>query len=248
MAPKVVMTATCEVRPVRRMVAISPTRSEPTAAKMRIAPRVGTRDLGDQAGEDGQDHQHPHAGPDRCPPGRPPTVTFSAVWPTEPPTATPRKKPEARLPTPCAMMSRFGFDGASPGFGAASATPAPWTRTIAAIASAPVTRLNDRSRKSGRCGSGMPRGMSPCVADPGHAVRAGQHDHHGRDHQRDQRADDGQPSPGQHHQDGQRAQPGEQRRQIDLTGMDEHVDRLGQRESRRAPERRSGRRSGRTRC
>ena len=55
----------------------------------------------------------------------------------------PRKNPAARLPAPCAMMSWFGFDGESPGFGAASATPAPWTRTMAAIANAPVIRLND---------------------------------------------------------------------------------------------------------
>ena len=32
---------------------------------------------------------------------------------------------------------------------------------MAAIASAPVIRLNDRSLTSGRCGSGMPRGISP---------------------------------------------------------------------------------------
>jgi hypothetical protein len=32
---------------------------------------------------------------------------------------------------------------------------------MAAIASAPVTMLNDRNLGSGRCGSGMPRGMSP---------------------------------------------------------------------------------------
>jgi hypothetical protein len=32
---------------------------------------------------------------------------------------------------------------------------------MAAIASAPVTRLNEKSLMSGRCGSGMPRGISP---------------------------------------------------------------------------------------
>ena len=92
---------------------------------------------------------------------RAPTDTFSAVWPTEPPTGMPRKNPEARLPAPWAMMSWSGLGRASPGFGAASATPAPWTRTIAATARAPVTRLNENSRTSGRWGSGMPRGMPP---------------------------------------------------------------------------------------
>ena len=32
---------------------------------------------------------------------------------------------------------------------------------IAATASAPVTRLNEKNPRSGRCGSGMPRGISP---------------------------------------------------------------------------------------
>jgi hypothetical protein len=41
-AAKVVMTATREMRPVRRMLVISPGRSEPTAAKIRMAPSVGT--------------------------------------------------------------------------------------------------------------------------------------------------------------------------------------------------------------
>lgn len=44
-AANVVMTAICEVSPVRKMVATSATRSEPTAAKMRIAPSVGRATL-----------------------------------------------------------------------------------------------------------------------------------------------------------------------------------------------------------
>ena len=66
----------------------------------------------------------------------------------------------------------------------------------------------------------MPRGNVTLVADPGDPVRAGQHDHDGGDHQGDQRADHGQPGPGQQDQDRQRAQPGEQGRQIDAAGMD----------------------------
>ena len=58
-------------------------------------------------------------------------------------------------------MSWLMSDGAPSEFGAASATPAPCTRTIAATASAPVTRLNEKSPRSGRCGTGMPRGISP---------------------------------------------------------------------------------------
>jgi hypothetical protein len=79
---------------------------------------------------------------------RPPALTFSAVWPTEPPTGRPRKNPDTRLPAPWATMSVSGCGWPS-GFGAASATPAPWTNTIAATASAPVTRLNDTRLKSG---------------------------------------------------------------------------------------------------
>ena len=41
-AANVVMTTTCEMRPVRRIEATSPGRSEPTAAKIRIAPSGGT--------------------------------------------------------------------------------------------------------------------------------------------------------------------------------------------------------------
>ena len=63
----------------------------------------------------------------------------------------------------------FGFGWPS-SFGAASATPAPWTNTIAATAKAPVTRLNEISPKSGRWGSGMPGGISP--ASPTRATLA----------------------------------------------------------------------------
>ncbi len=160
-AAKVVTTAICEPRPVRRMLVSSPSWSEPMAAKMSIAPSVGTAIFAtspENTARITSSHKPDQITAHRV---RAPTDTLSAVWPTEPPTGMPRKKPEARLPTPWAMMSWFGFGRASPGFGAASATPTPWTRTMAAIATAPVTRLREKSRKSGRCGSGMPRGMSP---------------------------------------------------------------------------------------
>ena len=93
---------------------------------------------------------------------RPPAATFSAVWPTEPPTGWPRNSPEAMFPTPCAMKSRFGSDRDPPGFGAASATPVPWTSTITATAAAAAIRSSDESSDScGRCGVGMPLGILP---------------------------------------------------------------------------------------
>ena len=160
-AAKVVITTTCEMRPVRRMVATSPGRSEPMAAKMRMALRAGTAIFA--TSPEKMTRITSIQTPDQIAAQRVrlPPATLSAVCPTEPPTGMPRKKPAARLPAPCATMSRFGSGRALPGLGAASATPAPWTITMAAMASAPVTMPNDSSLTSGRAGSGMPCGRSP---------------------------------------------------------------------------------------
>ena len=90
---------------------------------------------------------------------RAPAATLSAVCPTEPPTGSPRKNPEAMLPAPCARKSRFTLDGSPPGLGADSRTPAPWTRTIAATAAAPDTSPNDSAPRSGSAGAGIPEGI-----------------------------------------------------------------------------------------
>ena len=94
-AAKVVTAATCEVRPVRMMVATSRGRSEPMAAKMRMAPSVGTAIFltsPEKRARMTSIHTPDHIAAHRV---RPPTLTLSAVWPTEPPTAMPWKKPEA---------------------------------------------------------------------------------------------------------------------------------------------------------
>ena len=75
---------------------------------------------------------------------RAPADTFSAVCPTEPPTGRPRNKPEARLAAPCGdvpVLVRRHAVGARRRLG----DPAPLTKTIAATASAPVTRLTEES-------------------------------------------------------------------------------------------------------
>ena len=59
------------------------------------------------------------------------------------------------------MKSRFGSDREPSGFGADSLTPAPWTRTMAAIARAPHSNENEKSENDGNPGSGTPVGMSP---------------------------------------------------------------------------------------
>ena len=92
---------------------------------------------------------------------RVPALTFRAVWPTEPPTGIPLKKPEAMLPAPWAMKSRFGSDIEPSRFGADSATPDPWTRTMAAMANATRIRSPFIRLRSGSAGSGIPLGISP---------------------------------------------------------------------------------------
>jgi hypothetical protein len=59
------------------------------------------------------------------------------------------------------MKSRFGSDIVPSRFGADSATPDPWTRTMAAIANATRIRSPLITLKSGRAGSGNPLGISP---------------------------------------------------------------------------------------
>ncbi len=76
---------------------------------------------------------------------RAPAATLSAVWPTEPPTGCPPKRPDSTLPTPWARKSRFGSALDPSGFGADSLTPAPWIRTSAATANAPASRSDESS-------------------------------------------------------------------------------------------------------
>ena len=59
------------------------------------------------------------------------------------------------------MKSRFGLEGVSSMFGADSATPAPCTSTITAIAKAPVTSEGDSSDSCGNTGLGRPLGIVP---------------------------------------------------------------------------------------
>ncbi len=95
------------------------------AAKMRIAPSVGMATLAtspEKAARITSIHTPDQISAHRV---RAPALLLSAVWPTEPPTGTPRKNPDARLAAPCAMMSWLASDGLPSSFGAASATPAP---------------------------------------------------------------------------------------------------------------------------
>src|SRR6478609_4613855 len=59
------------------------------------------------------------------------------------------------------MKSWLVFEVEPSGLGAASATPAPWTRAIAAIARAPVITPTDRSDRCGRTSGGRPLGIAP---------------------------------------------------------------------------------------
>ena len=94
---------------------------------------------------------------------RAPAATFSDVLLTEPPTGVPWKKPDARLATPCPMKSRLVSDG-RPLFGADSATPAPCTRAMAAMANAPLITPAVRSLRCGSTNGGSPLGIAPTSA------------------------------------------------------------------------------------
>ena len=121
----------------------------------------------------------------RCPPKidahrlRAPAATLSAVLLTEPPTGVPWKNPDARLATPWPMKSRLVLDGDPSGFGAASATPAPCTRAIAAIAKRAGDHADGQVRQVRQHQRREPAGDR---ADVGHRRHVGQ------PHQRD---DDG---------------------------------------------------------
>ena len=70
------------------------------AAKMRIAPSVGAATLAtspENRARITSIHTPDQIAAHRV---RARAVTFSAVWPTEPPTGRPRKKPETRLAPP----------------------------------------------------------------------------------------------------------------------------------------------------
>jgi hypothetical protein len=81
-AANVVTTAIWEASPVRQMVTTSPGRSEPMAAKMRMAPSVGMATLAtspEKRARITSIHMPDEIAAQRV---RPPALTFSAVWPT----------------------------------------------------------------------------------------------------------------------------------------------------------------------
>ena len=159
---------------------------------------------------------------------RPPAATFSAVWPTEPPTGWPRNSPEAMFPIPCAMKSRFGSDRDPPGFGAASATPVPWTSTITATAAAAAIRSSDESSDScGRCGVGMPLGILPESSTRTRLLAPSVSSC--RDRQRYQRGDRGDPRATQHDHQQERRYTHRRRGQRHLAWMGDDVPGLDHR-------------------
>ena len=160
-APKVTTSATFPVCAVFHTTPISPSRSDLNAAKMSTAPNVGMATMPtrpDSATRTTSIHSPANTDAQRL---RAPADTFRAVDPTDPPTGVPRKSPEARLPTPCPMKSPLVCDGEPSGLGADSATPAPCTSAIAAMASAPEMTPMLRSEKCGRASGGRPVGMAP---------------------------------------------------------------------------------------
>jgi hypothetical protein len=92
---------------------------------------------------------------------RAPAARFRAVCPTDPPTGWPWNRAEPMFPAPWAMKSTLAFDREPSSLGADSATPTPWTSTIAATARAPARSENERVDHCGHAGNGTPRGMVP---------------------------------------------------------------------------------------
>jgi hypothetical protein len=93
---------------------------------------------------------------------RAPAAMLIAVVLTDPPTGMPWNRPATRLPAPWPMKSRLVDEGEPSGLGADSATPAPCTRMIAAIAAAPAIRSTlSRVGQGGRVMGGNPVGIAP---------------------------------------------------------------------------------------
>ena len=88
-------------------------------------------------------------------------MTVSAVVLRDPPTGSPRNKPEAMFAPPCAMKSRDMLRRDPSGLGTLWLTPAPCTRMTTATANAPVSTSNETLESAGRCGVGIPVGISP---------------------------------------------------------------------------------------
>ena len=229
-ATRVVITATWETRPVRRIARKSPVRSDPIAAAISTAASVGISTCPttpDNATMITASHTPAEIAAQRP---RAPAATLTAVCPTDPPTGWPRKSPASRLPTPCATKSRLVTERLPSGLGADSLTPAPWISTRAATARAPVTRSKERSERWGRYGAGRPVGISPGVVDLRDRGGPDRERHGRRHHDGDERGVRRQPGARQAEEDGQREQPGRQRRRVDQRRVGDQVPRLGQRD------------------
>ena len=139
MAIRVTTRANSELRPAWATLQISAGFKDLMAAKTRNAARVGSRTY--PTADEKATKTSATPTPDQIAAHRllARTLAFSAVAPTEPPTGCPPNSPAARLATPWALKSRLELDRVPSRFGAASATPAPWTTTIAATANAPET-------------------------------------------------------------------------------------------------------------
>ena len=111
MATSVVRQATWETRPVRRIARKAPVRSEPIAAAISTAARVGmsTWPTTPENATRISASQTPAAIAQRP---RAPAATLIAVWLTEPPTGWPRKRPESTLPTPWARSRGYASSAA----------------------------------------------------------------------------------------------------------------------------------------
>ena len=166
------MTAICEAREVRMMARTCPVRRDPMAATISTAASVGMTTVPTMP--ENANRMIAIQTPAKIAAHRPraPAATLNAVWPTEPPTGCPRKRPDSRLPTPWARKSRFGSDLAPSGFGADSLTPAPWISTSAATANAPRMTSTESSLSWGSAGSGRPLRDLADVADTRWTVSA----------------------------------------------------------------------------
>ena len=95
---------------------------------------------------------------------RAPAATFSAVLLTDPPTGVPWKNPDSQVRHALADEVPVGPRRRASGFGAASATPAPWTSAIAAIAKRAADHPDVRSDRCGSTSGGNPLGIAPTSA------------------------------------------------------------------------------------
>ena len=195
-ATNVAMTAICEAREVRMMARTCPVRRDPMAATISTAASVGMATVPTTPENASRMIAIQMPAKIAAQRSRAPAATLRAVWPTEPPTGCPRKRPDSRFPTPWARKSRFGSDRRAVRVRGRLADAGSLDQHERRDGTGAQDDVGGELAELGECGQ---RQAARDLADVAHALdRVGaQGDHrHRRDHQCDQRRVGSQPRAG----------------------------------------------------